>query len=420
MAALEVYSRFSMGEYQGNPSYLVQSAKGLLWLNLPDELNNLLHHLSSGDVLDFSLGPSGKFYIKWKVGGTVKQNRLSLGSGETHWGAAAESSKSFHQLEPSLRGQVVKAESKYHVQHFRFVSLGADDTFCFNLAGSISARVKDPRLKVKLQAARKSGRSILNIVLSPASTTSWLIMYTDGTQDGKLPEDWWKDIKPYFQPQYSLLRTHAQRLPASPVTPTAPIRMLNNSAEFRELHRLFMDGWKHPDKQLPSLVRIHAIDLPESVLRPYLTYRSRLKKDLGQDRFDERMTFHGTPRECCIGDPEQTLQLCSGARCNVDRAGTRPERNFMRFGRGLYTTSVSSKADDYNVTQTNSSYKAMLVAKVVLGRGYSLSKTNKQLSRPPRGYHSVLGTVGGDLRYDEQVVYRDDAIHPAYLLLYQP
>ncbi|KAG8883669.1 hypothetical protein FRB97_006159 [Tulasnella sp. 331] len=332
MAALEVHSRFSMGEYQGNPSYLVQSAKGLLWLNLPDELNNLLHHLSSGDVLDFSLGPSGKFYIKWKVGGTVKQNRLSLGSGETHWGAAAESSKSFHQLEPSLRGQVVKAESKYHVQHFRFVSLGADDTFCFNLAGSISARVKDPRLKVKLQAARKSGRSILNIVLSPASTTSWLIMYTDGTQDGKLPEDWWKDIKPYFQPQYSLLRTHAQRLPASPVTPTAPIRMLNNSAEF--LHRLFMDGWKHPDKQLPSLVRIHAIDLPESVLRPYLTYR----------------------------------------------------------------------ADDYNVTQTNSSYKAMLVAKVVLGRGYSLSKTNKQLSRPPRGYHSVLGTVGGDLRYDEQVV----------------
>lgn len=143
----------------------------------------------------------------------------------------------------------------------------------------------------------------------------------------------------------------------------------------------------------------------------------RLETDIGQRRLDERKTFHGTPRKCCIGDPQKTLQLCRDAGCNVcsiirtsfriDLAGTAPGRNFMRFGQGLYTTTVSSKsiscgarlrnllililfrADDYNVTQSNSPYKAMLVAKVILGLGYSLMRTSKHLTGPPAGFNSV-------------------------------
>ncbi|KAG8883671.1 hypothetical protein FRB97_006161 [Tulasnella sp. 331] len=91
----------------------------------------------------------------------------------------------------------------------------------------------------------------------------------------------------------------------------------------------------------------------------------------------------------------------------------------MRFGRGLYTTSVSSKADDYNVSQNNTEYKAMLVAKVVLGRSYTLYKNAKSLTDPPPGYQSIAGEVGEDLTYDEQVVYHDEAIRPAYLIIYE-
>ncbi|KAG8889071.1 hypothetical protein FRB98_005820 [Tulasnella sp. 332] len=456
MPAPYVHFRFAMGEYQGEPSYLVQSAKGLLWLNLPDELCGLLRRLPSGDICDFSLGSSGKFYIKWKEDGTMKRSlsrglwqainqnpntlldRLSLGAEDTHWGATVGGTKSFFLLELSLRGQIIKAESAHRVQDFRFVSLGADSTYCYNLAGTISTRAKDPRLKAEIKAAKVSGRSIMNVVLSPESTTSWLIMYADGTHDGMLPGDWWKAIEPYFQLRYSLLTVPAQRLRTHPATPkpittlNAPIRMLTfNSVEYHQLRSLFFDGWKHPHKQLPSLVRIYAIDLPDPLWRPYLTYRLRIESDLGSlESLNERKTFHGTPRKCCIGDPQKTLQLCSDAACNVcsiirtsfriDLAGTAPGRNFMRFGRGLYTTSVSSKADDYSVTQANSPYKAMLVAKVVLGRGYSLMRTTKNLIRPPVGHDSVLGTVGVDLNYDEQVVYRNDAIRPAYLLLYEP
>lgn len=37
------------------------------------------------------------------------------------------------------------------------------------------------------------------------------------------------------------------------------------------------------------------------------------------------------------------------------------------------------------------------------------------LTVPPQ----VLGEVGQELNYDEQVVYRDDAIRPAYLVIYE-
>lgn len=32
----------------------------------------------------------------------------------------------------------------------------------------------------------------------------------------------------------------------------------------------------------------------------------------------------------------------------------------------------------------------------------------------------VIGQVGDSLSYDEQVVYRDDAVKPAYLVIYEP
>ncbi|KAG9012304.1 hypothetical protein FRB94_006335 [Tulasnella sp. JGI-2019a] len=456
MPASSVHFRFAIGEYNWNESYVAQSSKGVIWLNVPDDLSNILRRIPCNDILDYSLGSGGKFYIKWKEGGVIQQklsrglwqaidqdpntslNRLTLGAENIYWGVC-NGADMFYLLESSFRGQIAKQGSIHSIQNFGFFSLGAEHTFCYNLAGTIYTRAKDTRLKNKIQAAKKSGKAILDVVLSPASTTSWIIMYADGTYDGMLSPDWWKEIKPYFELQHSLLHWPAkvarqlssapQDPPAPPAVPKPPIRMLAlGSAEFYELQNLFTSGWKHPHKRVPAVVRIFAIDLPQPLLQPYQAYRTRLEQDLGPYRLNEQKTFHGTPRSCCIGDPSATLQLCNGVSCNtcsiirtsfrVDRAGTAPGRNFMRFGRGIYTTSVSSKADDYNVSQVNSPYKVMLIAKVVLGWGYSLLRTTKYLTDPPENYDSILGTVGEDLNYDEQVVYRDDAIRPAYLLVY--
>ncbi|KIO16997.1 hypothetical protein M407DRAFT_85388 [Tulasnella calospora MUT 4182] len=91
----------------------------------------------------------------------------------------------------------------------------------------------------------------------------------------------------------------------------------------------------------------------------------------------------------------------------------------LRFGAGIYASSVSSKADDYSTNVRQSSYKAMLLTTVVVGRGYKLTRDKKSLTCPPDGYHSVLGEAGDTLNYDEVVVYDDDAIRPSWLVVYQ-
>ncbi|KAG8914940.1 hypothetical protein FRC01_003857, partial [Tulasnella sp. 417] len=65
--------QISFGEYRGEPNFLLRSKKGLAWANLP----SALHRICKGDdmadnVLDFSLGPQGQFYLLWREGNESK------------------------------------------------------------------------------------------------------------------------------------------------------------------------------------------------------------------------------------------------------------------------------------------------------------------------------------------------------------
>ncbi|KAG8915086.1 hypothetical protein FRC00_008076 [Tulasnella sp. 408] len=94
----------------------------------------------------------------------------------------------------------------------------------------------------------------------------------------------------------------------------------------------------------------------------------------------------------------------------VSKAGS-AGRSFKRFGPGVYTSTVSSKS--------YAEHKVVLVAKVALGRESVHYQTTQELTEPPYGYDSVLGEVGIDLNYDEQVLYKDEAIRPAYVVVYE-
>jgi len=60
----------------------------------------------------------------------------------------------------------------------------------------------------------------------------------------------------------------------------------------------------------------------------------------------------------------------------------------------------------------------MLLNKVVVGKGCKMTTDNTTLTAPPAGFDSVLAEVGGSLKYDELVVYNNDAIRPSYLVMY--
>ncbi|KAG9038591.1 hypothetical protein FRB95_000813 [Tulasnella sp. JGI-2019a] len=419
MPAPQTHFRVAIGEYNGGVSYMAQSAKNITYQNIPKDLITLLGGVSHQNILDFSFGSSGRYYIKWKdPQGVVKQNvsqglwqmigqapnttldRLSLGAGDSHWGVrvAGNDNVAFRRLGPTTMPQILAAELVHGLSNIQFVSLSVEGIYCYNNAGTTHTDALPLQLRTKIQLAVQQRRTITNVVLSPNSTTTWVIMYSDGKYDGMLPSNLANDLDAHAQPQNSLLLPSAPQ--ANVTSPT--IRTLSTgSTEFIELRSLFLSGWLHPHKSVPAIVNICAIDLPQSLLRPYQAYRLQLEQQLGQQQLNERKTFHGTPRRCCIGDPTHNAQLCSDTDCNLcwiirtsfrlDRAGTAPGRNFMRFGRGLYTTSVSSKADDYNISQKPSSspYKAVVVAKVVLGSGYPLLRTTKSLTAPPGGFNSV-------------------------------
>jgi len=96
---------------------------------------------------------------------------------------------------------------------------------------------------------------------------------------------------------------------------------------------------------------------------------------------------------------------------------------WCRFGRGIYVSSTSSKSNDYVRNEdaaANSALRAILLNKVLVGKGFKVKTNQVSLSEPPKGYDSVLGEVGSDLNFDETIVYRSDAIIPSYLIMYRP
>jgi len=92
-----------------------------------------------------------------------------------------------------------------------------------------------------------------------------------------------------------------------------------------------------------------------------------------------------------------------------------------RFGLGIYTSATSSKSNDYSENKgAFSNNKAFFLTKVVVGKAKKYTTDRPDLSEPPAGFHSVIGEPDtfGTLNYDELIVYREDAVIPAYLIVY--
>lgn len=78
-----------------------------------------------------------------------------------------------------------------------------------------------------------------------------------------------------------------------------------------------------------------------------------------------------------------------------------------------------AEADDYSrSTHPYARYKTLIVNSVIVGKTFNMKYNATHLRCPPSGYDSVTGVPGGDLNYEETVVYENEAIRPAYLVVY--
>ncbi|RDB15426.1 hypothetical protein Hypma_004173 [Hypsizygus marmoreus] len=242
-------------------------------------------------------------------------------------------------------------------------------------------------------------------------------------------QDWFRDHRDssedltYHEPvRYSTPRLTPMRYQKEP--------------DFLWIEGEFYKGWLHPSKPRPTILGMFIIPYPsDQSLERYREYRHSVESVLSsnpkrpQECFygNEQVLFHGTTRRCQLGVGWFDVSPCDDASCrlcgivkfsfDVNRCGTR--NAFTRFGRGIYTTSCSSKADDYVHEKPGAQVRCMIVSRVVVGRTFELQHSAVTMTEAPLGYHSVTGRPGGDLNYPETVVYHNDAIRPAFLVVYR-
>ncbi|KAH9830115.1 uncharacterized protein C8Q71DRAFT_862706 [Rhodofomes roseus] len=209
---------------------------------------------------------------------------------------------------------------------------------------------------------------------------------------------------------------------------SAPIILIvtHNMTSFRDVAKQFRDQWKHPTPK-PTVVKIWKIYCDKDHTDQFSRYKLAIERKTNYTGGNSKRRWHGTIRTCTVGDSDGQMNLCSNVNCSLcsiirtsfhlAKAGQRT--NFGRFGAGIYTSATSSKANDYVDERGGSPYKAMLLSDVVMGKAVKMTTGDEDLTAPPTGYDSVVGEPGGDLNYDEAIVYKNEAIRPLFLVIYR-
>jgi len=217
--------------------------------------------------------------------------------------------------------------------------------------------------------------------------------------------------------------------------------LLPTSPEAIQAALLFKSSWEGRTSlgEVQSVLRIEN----QTIQARFDAYRSALPTP------NVRQRFHGTTRECnfCVDGEappckEYSCALCSicaqsfsleasGAGPNANNAVARALPAGGRYGRGLYFTRASSKANDYSVKVGEGAGKTRVVFLCEVAEGLSVEVSDQSIeddeinmlirARGQGGqYDSVVAEGGGDgpLNYHEVVVYDNNAVLPKYLIVY--
>ncbi|KAG2018662.1 hypothetical protein CC2G_008074 [Coprinopsis cinerea AmutBmut pab1-1] len=124
-----------------------------------------------------------------------------------------------------------------------------------------------------------------------------------------------------------------------------------DTGDWRQISSHFLTTWSHPQKPLPTIHHIFYITHHTPTSLAHLSRFSNYSNKVG----NTQLLFHGTPRSptCQLGSTPQSTRLCNQSEncilCLVLRGSydiEKAKRGGM-FGYGIYSTTVSSKADWY-------------------------------------------------------------------------
>ena len=187
--------------------------------------------------------------------------------------------------------------------------------------------------------------------------------------------------------------------------------------EFTQVQSSFQRTWATGKGACPPITCVFLIQ--------NMTLETRWKKYQKTVSFQTiEQHYHGTKLTCNVVAQKGT---CNDPKCGVcgitlmgmDRQCVRRNISFQRFGHGFYVAPNSSKCHDY--TQGNSAYgyRAILQCDILPGKKFVRTRGDQNLTQPPQGFHSVHGKTGGELNYEELVLYNPDCILPRYVIVYK-
>ncbi|KAF9643753.1 hypothetical protein BDM02DRAFT_1355394 [Thelephora ganbajun] len=179
------------------------------------------------------------------------------------------------------------------------------------------------------------------------------------------------------------------------------IEVPEDHENYKSVAAQFQQSWRH-NTACPQVRAVYKIVNTAANLKKYEQYRDGVEArgiflSTGKSRGNENRRWHGTRRRCNIGDKGVTT-FCTNPKCSLccivktsfSLGFFKGATGWGRFGVGIYTSSTSSKSNDYSYNEgITSDWKALLLNKVVVGKGIKLTQDNTNLTQPPSGYDSV-------------------------------
>ncbi|KIM75756.1 hypothetical protein PILCRDRAFT_78511 [Piloderma croceum F 1598] len=177
---------------------------------------------------------------------------------------------------------------------------------------------------------------------------------------------------------------------------------------FTKVEGEFQKSWKPAVNTLcPPVRQVYRVVESSALLNTYTEYRLT--------HGNEHFRYHGTKRNCKLGDKGHT-KICTSSLCSAcSIIKTSFEVSLANpsgvFGKGVYTSSVSNKSANYCDSSRSG---VMFLTKVILGNIHDVTRF-AEVDSCPSGKQSVyFDRPHGD----EAVVYTNDAIRPVFLIVF--
>jgi len=346
--------QFSMGEYKGRPNYLLQSARGLQWTNLPPDLEALVK-MPNMVAKKFALGPRGIYwFIYLTEDGSYEQrasatlwttlnqdwkhawiNRLSFGARNIFWGEKEWMENGRHLVQQfGDKSQTLIDES---TKNYPGVASSAIDFVAIGVLGSwvMGASTGEPRwsgidemLETIIEREDRDGHRSSNIVCCPCRSDIYWIELSDDTIFFLLPTDWnILAISKHLPHDNKVDLSNCLMCRRRPkngrfdfcgivcrnqATNLAPLllEISGSHTTFTNIEHRFRQSWNSSTgASCPQVRRVYRVVESSALLATYTAYR----KKYGNEQF----RYHGTKHRCQVGNDSGRHTLCGSSSCNA-------------------------------------------------------------------------------------------------------